>query len=212
MDTRVGVGKEESTTQQGASVKLDEVEVSGQGDNENSQQGGVENQVQVQVQNQGEEQQVQTQTEEKEATSKGIGQQVREMAVEQAGQAVQNSLKKVPEDTGLGTRVRDLAMEQNQVQEKISESLKKVKSRGRIRKFLFGPSHEALNDLENEMELNNQLIGELEKMASEADQTAQEQIEDAQAMLEEQNDYLQQTIETELKSRGILSFLTNLFK
>jgi len=206
MDTRVGVGAEESVTQQAKNVKLDQVEVVGQGNS------GLENQVQVQVQNQGEEKQVQTQTEEKEAVSRGIGHQVRELAVEQAGQAVQNSLKKVGEDSGLGTQVRDLAMEQNQVQGKISQSLKKVKSRGRIRKFLFGPDPEALNNLENQMDENNQLITQLDELADQADETAQEQILSAQSMLEEQNKYLQQTIETELKSRGILSFLTNIFK
>jgi hypothetical protein len=62
------------------------------------------------------------------------------------------------------------------------------------------------------MEQNNQLITQLDELADQADQTGQEQIEDAQAMLEEQNNYLQQTIETELQFRGILSFLTNIFK
>lgn len=211
---RVGVDKDESVTQQGENLKLDQVEV---GESTVQQQEGTENELKIQIQNKGEDQQLQTQTEEQEETAgRGIGKEVREMAIQQAGKAAQNAFqqmtKNMGEEMGLGEQVRQLAHEQNQVQEKINQGLEKIKARNRFFKLLFGPNKKALDNLEAQVEENQQLINQLDQMAEDADETTQDQIQTARQLIDQQNQYLQQAIETEQQNPGIFSFLIGLFK
>lgn len=146
---QIGIDKKESVVQQGKNVKLDEVEVQEDlpptpADKGQGQGQGQTNELKIQIQNKGEDNQIQTQTEEQEQVNqsedKGIGKQVREMAIEQAGQAAQNAFQQMSqnmgEEMGLGEQVSELAKEQNQVQEKINQGVEKVKNRNRFMKFL----------------------------------------------------------------------------
>ncbi len=229
LDNRVGVGKEESAVQQGKEVKLDQVEVFEATDSPSEKELDEEfiknekeeyerkPELQKEIQNKGEDQQIQTKTQQagSEAETSGIGSQVREMAVEQAGKAVQNVMQQMVqnmgEEMGLGEQVRRLAQEQNQVQEKIDENLQKVGKRNRFLKFILGPDKKAVGELQNQMEENRAILSELEGMASEADETAREQINQAQQLIEEQNQYLEEAIEQEEKIKGVFSFLSGLF-
>jgi hypothetical protein len=229
LDNRVGVGKEESQVQQGKEVKLDQVEVfeatESQGKKEIDEEF-IENEkeeyekkpeLQEQIQNRGEDQQIQTKNQQTgtEDGLPGIGNQVREMAVQQAGKAAQNMMQQMAqnmgEEMGLGEQVRQLAQEQNQVQDKIDDNLQKVRNRNRFLKFILGPDKKALDELQNRLEENQQIIEELENIAPEADPTAQEQIQSVKQILGEQNSYLEETIQAEQKTKGIFSFLTTLF-
>ncbi len=229
MDNRVGVDKEDSAVQRGKEVQLDQVEVSDEatGSEQNLDEDFMENEkkeieeknLQIQVENEGEDDQIQTKTEDQkqpgQSDDKGIGKQVREMAIQQAGKAIQNTFQQMNqnmgEEMGLGEQVRQLAKEQTQVQEDIDQSIEKTKKRGRFVKLLFGPDKKALDEIEEQISQNKVLIDELEQMAEEADQTAQSQIQAAQEMLESQNSYLQETIEAEKNTPGIFSFLSGLF-
>ncbi|MFC1678360.1 hypothetical protein ACFLZ9_01385, partial [Patescibacteria group bacterium] len=162
------------------------------------------------LQNQGEEQQNQvesqqnTQSGQKSMNGNGQKNQARGKGVNQASDkatqrrsrvanAVQQMLQVAERNQGVGQQIRTIAQEQNQNQEQIEASMEKVKNRGRLKKFFFGPDYKNLSSVEDRLVNHTEKLEQLKELVSQITNDA-----DAET-LEEQIVVMEQ-IKTELKN------------
>ena len=139
--------------------------------NDNAQQQGNTNT--IQVQNQGDDQQLevvnQQQQESGDATTGG---RKSDVSIANRGatasehlsivaQQVDNLLSFPDRRGGIGDQVRVIAQEQEQIQERVRESLEQLENRPRFMVKLFGPNYKAINRLQATIEQNEQLVEEL---------------------------------------------------
>ncbi len=112
---------------------------------------------------------------------------------------------------GIGEQVKQIAQEQKQAQDQIKEELEKVEGRGRLLRSLIGPNYKSLNNLQKQMEQNQLRIQQLEQLKNQL--TNQSEIIMVQEMIQaltDQNTALQNQINLEQQSNGVLGWLFKL--
>lgn len=190
--------------------------------NDNAQQQGNTNT--IQVQNQGEDQQLevvnQQQQESGDATTGG---RKSDVSIANRGatasehlsivaQQVDNLLSFPDRRGGIGDQVRVIAQEQEQIQERVRESLEQLENRPRFMVKLFGPNYQAINRLQATIEQNEQLVEELLILQENALYPAEkEDLSSAITALEQQNTLLFQQIQLSSGDNGFLGWVFRFF-
>ena len=190
--------------------------------NDNAQQQGNTNT--IQVQNQGEDQQLevvnQQQQESGDATTGG---RKSDVSIANRGatasehlsivaQQVDNLLSFPDRRGGIGDQVRVIAQEQEQIQERVRESLEQLENRPRFMVKLFGPNYKAINRLQATIEQNEQLVEELLILQENALYPAEkEDLSSAITALEQQNTLLFQQIQLSSGDNGFLGWVFRFF-
>lgn len=190
--------------------------------NDNAQQQGNTNT--IQVQNQGEDQQLevanQQQQEPNDATTGG---RKSDVSIANRGatasehlsivaQQVDNLLSFPDRRGGIGDQVRVIAQEQEQIQERVRESLEQLENRPRFMVKLFGPNYQAINRLQATIEQNEQLVEELLILQENALYPAEkEDLSSAITALEQQNTLLFQQIQLSSGDNGFLGWVFRFF-
>jgi len=176
----------------------------------------VQNQNQTSTQNQGDDQQIQTQTQEQEslqATSSANQNknQTAEQNMERVQERVQ-ALLQIQTTGSLGDQIKTQARAQIQNQEQIEEQLNKVEARKGVIKFFIGPHYPGLEDLKEQLEQNQLIIAQLQRLqnqiANQGDKTA---IQEAIQALTQENTSLQERINEQEKSFSLLGWLFRWF-
>ncbi len=149
----------------------------------------VENQNETQIQNQGEEQQLMVATQQMQQLTnmEGLGEEISQ-------------------------KVRNIAQEQQQAQVQIQTQIEKLESKSGLIKRLFGPDYEAIKNLKQLTDENQQRIQELQKSAIQV-QNEEEvtQLQEAISALVQQNEVLQDKIQAEEGVASIFGWLISLF-
>lgn len=190
--------------------------------NDNAQQQGNTNT--IQVQNQGDDQQLevvnQQQQESGDATTGG---RKSDVSIANRGatasehlsivaQQVDNLLSFPDRRGGIGDQVRVIAQEQEQIQERVRESLEQLENRPRFMVKLFGPNYKAINRLQATIEQNEQLVEELLILQENALYPAEkEDLSSAITALEQQNTLLFQQIQLSSGDNGFLGWVFRFF-
>lgn len=190
--------------------------------NDNAQQQGNTNT--IQVQNQGEDQQLevvnQQQQESGDATTGG---RKSDVSIANRGatasehlsivaQQVDNLLSFPDRRGGIGDQVRVIAEEQEQIQERVRESLEQLENRPRFMVKLFGPNYQAISRLQATIEQNEQLVEELLILQENALYPAEkEDLGSAITALEQQNTLLFQQIQLSSGDNGFLGWVFRFF-
>ena len=171
---------------------------------------------QVQTQNQGEDTQLQVNTQEQENLGGGTGegsQNRSQSAVENMSNVTEQvqQLLQVRTTGGIGEQVRQVAQEQKQAQDQIQIELGKVDSRGKLLKSIIGPDYKALKNMQKVMEQNQLRIQQLEQLQNQlANQGDMTMVQETIQALTEQNTALQDRIDLEEQSGGLLGWLFKL--
>ena len=190
--------------------------------NDNAQQQGNTNT--IQVQNQGEDQQLevvnQQQQESGDATTGG---RKSDVSIANRGATASEHLSIVAEQVdnllsfpdrrgGIGDQVRVIAEEQEQIQERVRESLEQLENRPRFMVKLFGPNYQAISRLQATIEQNEQLVEELLILQENALYPAEkEDLGSAITALEQQNTLLFQQIQLSSGDNGFLGWVFRFF-
>jgi len=113
---------------------------------------------------------------------------------------------------GIGEQVREIAQNQTQIQQEIKSDLEKINSRSTIAKFLVGGDKKLTQSLAQKLNQNNLMIENLEQLKLETkNQSDLSQLQETIDLMVYQNTSLQNKISLENKTRGIFSWITNLF-
>lgn len=162
------------------------------------------NQNQTQTQNEGEEVQIQTQSQEEEKESEKVGQATGPTKAAQSGpqrnlttrERMSDVAKKVDEllqegqqfQGGIGDKVRKIAREQKKANEEIDQQLGKVEARQGLMRFILGPHHSALDQIEQQQEKNQQRIEQLSQLKEQVDNEAEAtQIQETVQAIKQEN-------------------------
>lgn len=174
---------------------------------------GVEVKNQNQVKNQGEDNQIKTQEEqgemkgdngENEKSDSAMGEQKRS----DVANAVQAMLQVADKVGGLGEQVRVIAQNQNQNQEKLDSSMKKVESRGAIAKFFFGADYSEIKKAEAVLEQSHQQIEELNQLINQVtNQADQQALTEQIQVLEKANTAASDTLSVAQKGFSLLGWM-----
>jgi len=149
----------------------------------------LENQNEIQIQNQGEEQKLMVAT-----------------------QQMQQLTNMEGLDEEVTQNVRNIAQEQQQAQSQIQIQIEKMESKSGIIKRLFGPDYEAIKNLKQLKDENQQRIQELQKSANQVQNDEEvTQLMEAISALVQQNEVLQDKIQAEEGVTSIFGWLINLF-
>ena len=190
---------------------------------DNAQQQGNTNT--IQVQNQGEDQQLEVanQQQQQEPNDATTGGRKSDVSIANRGatasehlsivaQQVDNLLSFPDRRGGIGDQVRVIAQEQEQIQERVRESLEQLENRPRFMVKLFGPNYKAINRLQATIEQNEQLVEELLILQENALYPAEkEDLGSAITALEQQNTLLFQQIQLSSGDNGFLGWVFRFF-
>ncbi|MCK5211875.1 hypothetical protein KAJ89_04190 [Candidatus Parcubacteria bacterium] len=179
------VAEQKGIHEPGTGIAEPELREAGQGTGQ-----GMEAPKQTMLQNQGEEQQnaVQAQTDpqgdQAQGQANGKGQnQASDKATQRRSKvanAVQEMLKVAERNQGVGQQIRTIAQTQNQSQEQIEASMDRIKNRGQLKKFFFGPDYKNLNSVEDRLANHTEKLDELKDLAAQITNPA-----DAVALLDQ---------------------------
>jgi len=174
--------------------------------------------------NQGEEQAVQTQNQEETGagaeeaglgSQKAKGQDMGEGSSRrsQVANAVQELLKVADRDGGIGEQIRIIAQEQSKKQEQIENSVSKVKGRGRLIKFFFGPNYKDVADAEQKLQELSAQVSSLKELAKEAKASGDaESIKEQAGALEQVRVEYQGEVDSEKKGFSLFGWVKKIFK
>lgn len=139
---------------------------------------------QVQVQNQGIESQVQNQEmqEPKQNKVSEVAQQRRS----KVASAVQEMLQVADRNGGIGQQVRAIAQEQGQNSVQAEDNLEKIQSRNSFVKFLIGPNYGEINKTEKILEQNREKIEQLNQVKNQLSNEGDHQMLTQQIQILEQ--------------------------
>ncbi|MFA6919140.1 MAG: hypothetical protein WC244_03480 [Patescibacteria group bacterium] len=129
---------------------------------QNGTGAGDQIQDQNQVRNQGEASQLQNS--QQQGTQEKNGTTTATQRRSQVANAVQEILQVAERNSGVGQQIRTIAQDQNQNQEKIEASLKKVQSRGGFAKFFIGANYGEINNTQKLLEQNREQIKQLNQI------------------------------------------------
>ena len=107
--------------------------------------------------------------------------------------AVQEMLKVAGRNQGVGAQIGAIARVQNQNQEQIEASMYRIKNRGQLKKFFFGPDYKNLNSVEDRLANHTEKLADLKALAAQITNPA-----DAVALLDQIE--IMEQIDTELLS------------
>lgn len=80
--------------------------------------------------------------------------------------AVQEMLKVADRNEGVGQQIRTIAQTQNKNQEQIEAEMTKVKNRGQLKKFFFGPDYKNIYSIKEKLANHEEKLDELRQLAS----------------------------------------------
>jgi len=113
---------------------------------------------------------------------------------------------------GIGGQISQIAKQQKEDQVKIEQKMKQVKSRSRIREFLFGPDHKALEAVKNKLESQETRIQKLKQAASEIEDKSDAQtLKDQVRVIEQVKSQLEKEVKEEQKGFSLFGWLTKMF-
>lgn len=113
---------------------------------------------------------------------------------------------------GIGQQVRQVALDQKQAQDELGVELDKVDRRGILAKSLFGPDFTALKNMKKQMEQNELRIQQLERLQNQLiDEDESAMVQEMIKSLTEQNISLEDRIALEDKTVSLLGWLFRLF-
>lgn len=113
---------------------------------------------------------------------------------------------------GIGQQVRQIALDQKQTQDELEVKIDKIERKGILAKSLFGPDFMALRDMKRQMEqseLRIQQLEELQNQLLDADESAM--VQEIIKTLTAQNIALEDRIALEEKTVSLLGWLLKLF-
>lgn len=165
---------------------------------------------QNQVQNAGEEQQLNNAFQQQSQTS-GSGNGALNQKAGQVSKYVHELLNSETLTGGIGQQVREFAMNQNESQERVLQNMEKIQNRNQFTRFLFGTDRNAIAEMQSEMNRNQTRLLQLANIKEEITNPEDfENVEAYIESLREQNLELAQTIETESQSKGIFGWFIDL--
>jgi hypothetical protein len=174
----------------------------------------VRNQNQIQVQNEGEDPEMLIQTQEQQRLQDQDGTPRSTTAREHMSQVEEKVEELLSEDRqgGIGPQVREVAQAQQQAQTKIQTALAKLESKTGFMRRLFGPDLNAVDELNQQMEQNQVRIQELEQLATQTQNQAEEtQLQEMIQALVQQNTALGEQVRAEEANTGMFGWLMRLF-
>ncbi len=130
----------------------------------------------------------------------------------QVANAVQEMLQVADRNSGIGPQVKVIAQAQNQNQEKLEASLKKVQNRNSFAKFLVGPNYREINNAKKILEQNKEQIKQLDKIKDNIiDQIDQQTLIEQIGSLEQVNLEIENSLGIEQKGFSLLGWMFRMF-
>ncbi len=113
---------------------------------------------------------------------------------------------------GIGQQVRQIALDQKQTQDELEAKIDKIDRRGILAKSLFGPDFMALKDMKRQMEQSELRIQQLEELHNQLfDEDENAMVQEIIKTLTAQNIALEDRIAMEEKTVSLLGWLLKLF-
>ena len=113
---------------------------------------------------------------------------------------------------GIGKQVSEVVKAQQQSQEETEEQLNELEKRPGWLKKLIGPNYKAINNLNRQIERNQERVEMLEQLKTQATtQTDQDQISDVVQAVTNQNNTLQEYVNSEGQTVSLLGWVFKSF-
>lgn len=140
------------------------------------------------------------------------GDKVAKVYKNSVAQFVHQLLAAADREGGIGQQVKEVAKEQAKSQEKVEAAVKKVESRGKAAKFFFGPDYKNLKEVRKEIAKNQNRINVLKQIVDNIqDQDAKTIIQNQISVLERENSNLKNFVDASSDQTSLFGWLVRLF-
>ncbi len=125
---------------------------------------------------------------------------------------VQEMLNVAERNQGIGEQIKNIAQTQNQMQEETDNSLKDVKNRSNLVKFLIGPDYKKIDQVEEKIEQHEEKIEELKELKNQLENSGDEIILEEQIKeMEQVKEQVKEEVKLEAKSFSLFGWLNRAF-
>ena len=130
----------------------------------------------------------------------------------QTANAVQAMLRVAERNGGVGEQIRTVAQNQEKNQNQMEDQMDEVKTRGKLKKFFFGPDYKNLNSVEEKLANHDEKLNELKALALElTDEGDITILEDQIEVMEQIGDELTAEVLAETKGFSLFGWLNKMF-